>query len=134
MKYYEFNADLTVSTEKAYAIGTGYYTSKNGMDVSGRDRGFQYEIVKYIPKSQCIEINGKTFVKGWLVAKNDLWKLVNNEGYTLEEIENNKDNNKIEIGTIIEVGVDDIYKYSEYELELIKTEGLNMTLKIKGYK
>ena len=134
MKYYEFNADLTVSTEKAYAIGTGKYATKNGRDAEGRDRGFQYENIKYIPKSQCIEFNGRTFVKGWLVAKNNLWNLVSTESYTEDQIANLNKSNKLNIGEIITINAMDIADYKEYNLECIKNEGLELTLKVIGYK
>lgn len=134
MKYYEFNADLTMSTEKAYAVGTGKYTTKNAFDANGRDRGFQYEIVKYIPKSQCIEFNGRTFVKGWLVGKNNLWNLVSTESYTEDQIMSINKVNRLNIGDIITINAMDVSEYKEYEMQCVSSEGLNITLEIKGYK
>ena len=136
MKYYEFNADLVNSTDKAYAVGTGEYRVKNGYDAYGRDRGFQYEVLKYIPKSQCITKNNRTFVKGWLVAQNNLWNIVDTNYYTIEDIENlNNETNKLNLGDMITINAMDIANYADkYEMEFVKNEGLNITLKIKAYK
>lgn len=76
MKYYEFNADLVSSTEKSYAIPTGNWYRKNGMCDDGRIRSLEYPICKYVPKSQCKVIDSKTYVKAWLVAKNNLWDYI----------------------------------------------------------
>lgn len=76
MKYYEFNADLLSSTEKAYAIPTGQYYRKNEICDDGIIRSLEYPVCKYVPKTQCKVIGPKTYLKAWLVSKNNLWNLV----------------------------------------------------------
>lgn len=78
MKYYQFEEVQEMSTEKAYAVLTGETYSKVEKCDDGIYRSLEYFKCKFVPKSQCILIDGKTYVKSWLVSKNDLWNYVGN--------------------------------------------------------
>lgn len=77
MKYYEF--DCLGETEKAYQMYI-YQTYRKVVKCDdGVYRSLENFSYLYVPKSQCKEVEGRTYIKSWLVAKNNWWKYVSPE-------------------------------------------------------
>jgi hypothetical protein len=68
--YLELTTSIEYTSEKAIGFGNG----NNGM------HGSNYkEYIQWIPNSKIVEVDNKIFIPAWIVAKNNLWDVVNKE-------------------------------------------------------